>query len=122
MATIRIFGATVTADPVEQTPAGDWLMRVKQHTSRTAPGTVVLVKKSEIVEMAAAEMPVTSSDLAPADPGGSLAELEAGMATERKTLPTFTEIHAANQDKAAVSVSPHPTQRPSRRPTPEHRP
>ena len=121
MAQVKIFGALVNADPVEELANGDWKMRSRAHTPRLAPGTIFIAKKAEIVEMAAAEMaPDTNS------PG--LAALEAGMAEERKTLPTpqelIAQVRAANTaateppagrplySKPAVSVPPDPTSRP----------
>lgn len=95
MATVRMGGFTFQADVIEQTLAGDWLVRARQHTGRTSPGTTVLVKDSEIT-MAPGEKPVTATDLnpvlGPAAPSAGLADLEAAMAEERKTLPPVTEL------------------------------
>jgi hypothetical protein len=120
MARVRLAGITLTADPVEQKTNGKWLMRARMHTGRTSPGTIIEVDESDILEMAAAEMPGYApipNDLTigpiPADKIG-LAELEKGMAEERKTLPSPAELIAAHQKSLAEGKTPpgRPTQAP----------
>lgn len=84
MARVRWHGHEFTADPIRQLPNGDWLMKTKGHGPRFTFGTEVMVKPDEIVEMAAAETP----------PSDGLAELEAAMAEERKTLTPVAELLA----------------------------
>ena len=92
MATIRLHGTTITAEPKEQLPNGDWLMEAKHHGPRCAPGTTVRVTQSEIIEMAAAEQPADSG----------MGELEKAMAEERETLPSVQELLAAAKDKQEI--------------------
>ena len=137
MAVVRLFGATFNADVIKDNGDGTWTMRSRAHTGRTSPGTLFTAKHSEIIEMAAAEQPAvpnspvgtpisTVAIQAKIDTG--LAALEAGMAAERKTLPTPAELIAAIRakntsptatppgrpvyDQPAVSVPPGPTMRP----------
>lgn len=121
MARVRMFGATFNADPIKDNGDGTWQMRSRAHTGRTAPGTVITVKQSEIEEMAAAEAPAGTNA-----PG--LAALEFGMAAERKTIPTPQELIAQHRaaataktdppagrplySKPGVTVPPGPTSRP----------
>jgi hypothetical protein len=141
MARVRLFGQEFTADLVKQvaptaTGEAQWQAIARAHTGRTVPGTSIIVKQSEIIEAAAAEMPdqtgkpqLSASSSAPAAASATpsnegLNELEAGMAKERKTLPSPGAIIAEMQAKAkerraeqeAVSVPSGPTQRPSGRP------
>jgi len=139
MARIRAFGAEFAADLIKNLGDGLWVAKARAHTARTVPGTTIIVKQSEILEAAAAEMPGTSdSPSAPASPslsaGSSIglaevkrflesqADLEAAMEEERKTLPSPADLlaqHRANlppspdkTDLPAVSVPPNPTTRP----------
>jgi hypothetical protein len=109
-------GIVFNADPVQQTAAGDWLMRARDHTGRTAAGTMVLIKQAEILEMASAEMPAGTPLIAPVNHPGSLDALENAMAAERKTIPAPSEIIGqlnarATADRAEVTKPPgRPTQ------------
>lgn len=107
MARVKFGGKEITADPVEQTKAGDYLMRARLHTARTSAGTLILVKQSEIIEMAAAETPGNApmpADLE--DKAGSLGALEAAMAAELKTLPSPSELIAKHQQNIAEGKTP----------------
>lgn len=86
MARIRWHNQEFTADPIRQLPNGNWLMRSKQHGARFTVGSEIEVKQSEVMEMAAAEMPPSEAE--------SMAALELAMAEERKTLPTPAELIA----------------------------
>lgn len=99
MAIVKIFGQEIAAEPVEQTAAGDFLMRARHHGPRTAPGTLILVKPSEVIEMAAAEMPGNApipADLV--DHGGSLDAMEKAMAEELKNHPSPADLIAQHQE------------------------
>ena len=109
MARVRMFGAEFAADLIEQLADGTWKAIARAHTGRTRPGTTIICKQSEIIEGAAAEMPAPS-------PTAGLADLERGMAEERKTLPPVSELLAAHQ----ASLPPDPT-RPKGRQMQEHR-
>jgi hypothetical protein len=120
MARVRLAGITLTADPVEQKPNGKWMMRARSHTGRTSPGTMIEIDQSDIIEMAAAEMPGYApmpNDLTigpiPEDRVG-MAELEKAMAEERKTLPTPAELIALHRKNTAEGKTPpgRPTQAP----------
>jgi hypothetical protein len=87
MARVNLFGQEFRAEPIECRQDGSWKMRALEHTPRTFPGTIIEVRQSEIIEMAAAEAPDVSREK-------GLAELEAAMAEERKTLPTYAELVA----------------------------
>jgi hypothetical protein len=80
MVRVRLFGTEFDADPLYEMPDG-WMMRSRHQTNRCAVGTTIFVKHSEIVANPA---PVVAADL------------EASMAAERETLPTFAEIDAKN--------------------------
>lgn len=109
MARIKVGGFVINADPVKQTPGGDYLMRSRDHSGRTSPGTMVLVKASEIIEMAAAEAPADES--APLNSAGSLSELETAMAAEREKLPTPASLIAQHREDTGVKTPPgRPTQ------------
>lgn len=110
MARVRFGGITLNADPVKELPSGDWLMTARDHTGRTSPGTTILVKQSEILEMAAAEKP------GPLSPTSGLADLEAAMAEELKTLKPASQIIA----EVTKATGP-PPQRPQGRQQPEQR-
>jgi hypothetical protein len=83
MARVRWQGHEFNAEPVRQIDDTSWLMVAKGHGPRFAPGTEIHVKTSEIIEMAAAEMP-----------GEGLADLDRAMAKERETLPPVSELLA----------------------------
>lgn len=109
MARVRWFGTEFTATPVEQLPNGDWRMMAREHTGRTAPGTIVVVKQTEIVPGT-----MSADDAAP-DPAAGLAALDAAMAKEREALPSPAELI-----KRAVGV-PDPFQiAPETAPTQDH--
>lgn len=82
MALVRWHGTTFTATPIRKIDDDTWLMRSQQHTARTAVGTEIKVKRNEVVEMGAAEMPATDG----------AADLEAAMAAERETLTPVKEL------------------------------
>jgi hypothetical protein len=84
MARVRLFGAEFNADPLYKVEGG-WIMRSRAHTSRCSQGTNIFVSNAEIIEMAAA---------GPVPPGED--HLEAAMAAERETLPSFAEVDAKN--------------------------
>ncbi len=109
MARIRAFGATFHAEPLEDLGNGTYRMCAREHTTRTSPGTIIIVAKAEILEMSAAETPgpgTTVQPSAPAPSNAGLATVEAAMAAERKTLPSFAEATRRNtQAKAAPAVS-----------------
>lgn len=129
MARIKAFGAEFTADLIENLGNGLWKAVARSHTGRTAPGTTITVKQSEILEASADEMPadptgqIPASPSAPASPSSSatstgLAELETAMAKERETLPSPADLIAQHREnlkvspEKAVSVPPGPTSRP----------
>jgi hypothetical protein len=87
MARVRLFGTEFNADPLYKVEGG-WIMRSHAHTSRCSQGTNIFVSHAEIIEMAAAEQP------GPVPPGED--HLEAAMAAERETLPSFAEVDAKN--------------------------
>jgi hypothetical protein len=106
VARIRVFGTEMYADVVRDNGDGTYLMMARSHSARTVAGTQITVKKTEIIEMAAAEQPPTAD---------GQAALEAAMAAERKTLPSPAEIMATNREaaaKSAATVSTNPPQRP----------
>jgi hypothetical protein len=82
MARVRLFGTEFNADPLYEMPGG-WMMRSRAHTPRCSRGTAIFVSHAEIVEMWAAEQP-------PAD------NVNAAMAKERESLPSFAELDAKN--------------------------
>jgi hypothetical protein len=84
MARVRLFGAEFNADPLYKVEGG-WIMRSRAHTSRCSQGTNIFVSNAEIIEMAAAEQVPPGED-----------HLEAAMAAERETLPSFAEVDAKN--------------------------
>jgi hypothetical protein len=87
MARVNLFGQEFRAEPIECHQGGSWTMRALEHTPRTYPGKIITVRQSEIIEMAAAEAPDVSHET-------GLAELDAAMAEERKTLPTYADLIA----------------------------
>jgi hypothetical protein len=109
MARVRLFGTIFNADPIEELPNGDWRMRARSHTGRTAPGTEFVAKQSEIVEMAAAEKPADGADHA-----DGLGTLETGMAEERKTLPTVQDLIAKARKDGTVRNPKPPDDRANR--------
>lgn len=126
MATVKLFGKTFSAKPLQALPDGSFLMTANVHTLRTVPGQPFVVAKNEVVEMAAAEMPPTDAPAqieAPIGLATGLAEIEAGMAAERAALPSFAEIteknRAAVTGKDGVSVAPNPISAPGRAPSRE---
>jgi hypothetical protein len=114
MARVRMFGTEFLADLIEDLGNGTWKAVARAHTGRTAPGTQITVKQSEIVEASAAEMPPSSSEQS-----DGRNELEAAMETERKTLPSPVDLIAQHREnlkeQQAVSVPPGPTPRPTGR-------
>lgn len=105
MARIQWHGHTFTAKPIKELPDGGWLMEAQEHGARFTIGTKIKVQKREIIELASAEMPPS--------PDAGLAQLEAAMAEERKTLPTPAEIIA--NWRANKSATPEDqTQMPSK--------
>lgn len=90
MARIKWDGKPFSAAPVKQLSNGDWLMRALEHGPRFTVGTMLQVKKLDIISLDDKDTP---------DPAARAAELEAAMAEERKTLPTVAEL-LANKDKA----------------------
>src|SRR5712671_1079484 len=82
MARIRIFGQEMVATPIEQLDKDTWLMRAEQHTARTTVGTVIKVKRAEVIEMAAAEFPASNEG----------EKTDRAMAEERKTLPSPEQV------------------------------
>lgn len=111
MARVRMFGSEFTAEVLKDNGDGTFLMKAKQHTSRTTVGTEFSAKREEIIEMAAAEMPANDGSAA----------LDTAMAEERKTLTPPAEVIAAHRAGLAaaaagavtkgVSVPSGPTQR-----------
>lgn len=98
MARIQWHGSTYNAEPVKPLEGGDWLMTMLEHGPRFAIGTLVRVKQSEIIEMAAAEMPAT--------PAQSAASLQQAMDEERKTLPTVEQLIARRNEPSADTTAP----------------
>jgi hypothetical protein len=95
MARINWHGVAFNANPIEQLPNGNWRMISMEHGARVVPGTEIIVKQSEIIEMGAAEMP--------SDPSESQAKLEAAMAEERKLLPPIQGLLAAVKPQKPVT-------------------
>lgn len=107
MAKITWRGETFLAKPIRQNPDGSWVMEALQHSGRTVPGTRITVLASEIVK--------GTMDEAPAESNSGQAALDAGMAQERKTLPTPAELIAQAQGKSqgdTGAVPPGPTPAP----------
>lgn len=104
MARIRWHGAEYTAEPIRQLPNGNWLMRAKQHGPRFAVGSEIEVKRSEVIEMAAAELPPDDAVVTEEDKSRltmvqlthslELEAIERGMAEERKALPPPQQLIA----------------------------
>lgn len=127
MAIVRMFGQQFAVDLVQKLGLDAkgkqlWKAVSRAHTGRTVPGTTITVSQSEIVEMAAAEMPPDNgSEVSVSSPpslqhtAASQAALEAGMAAERESLPTPADLIAQHRAKTGVSVGAHPTTRPSGR-------
>ncbi len=101
MAVVRFHGQTFTADPVQQTAAGDWLMRSREHTGRLSAGSMFLVKPEEIVEMTVAETP-----LGPIDRSKGLAALEKAMAAELESMPRAADLIKQHQANLAEATKP----------------
>ncbi len=91
MARIRLFGTIYNAKPIEERPDGSWIMAALEHGPRFTIDTPLHVLKGEIVEMAAAEIPLS--------PEASFAAVEAAMAEERKALPKPAELIARHGAK-----------------------
>jgi hypothetical protein len=119
MALVKMGGHTFRADPVEQTKAGDWLMRSQEHTGRLSIGSLVLITPGEVVEMFAWEIPGSveqlehgiGQEVAKLDPKAGLPQLEKALAEELKTLRPAAEIlaeHRANlaAEKAEATKQP----------------
>jgi len=127
MARVRAFGTEFAADLIENLGNGTWRARARTDTGRTAPGTVITVKQSEILEAAAAEMPIGGAPppelTTTPSTSISLNDLETAMAKERETLPSPADLIAQHREnlQQAVSVPAGPTQRPPRRPTQEEK-
>ena len=130
MAIVKMFGRQFAVDltkslGLDTTGQQIWQAVSRAHTARTVPGTTIIVRQSEIVEAAAAEMPTDTDSGSAVLPSSlssdttGLAELETAMMEERKSLPTPAELiaqHRATIQPQAVSVSPDPTQAPARGP------
>jgi hypothetical protein len=88
MARVRACGGEFYAEPVEQLPNGDWIMRSLQHGNRVSPGTMVKVKAGEVLDQNA--MPETDG----------MAQITAAMAKERETIPSVESILRPIQEAA----------------------
>lgn len=76
-----------------------WEFKMRQHGPRWAAGMIIHVKQPDIIEMAAAETPIVRD--------AGIAELEAGMARDRETLPTVQDLLAvARKDGTVVNPKP----------------
>ena len=112
MARVRLGSILLTADPVEQKPNGNWLMRARQHTARTSPGTLIEIASKDVIEMAAAEMPGSAPQPEDLSIGPvpeekiDWASLEKAMADERATLPTAAELIAQHRQNVAEGKTP----------------
>lgn len=96
MARIRWHGSEHEAEPIQELPNGNWLMKAQEHGARFAIGTLIEVKPGEIVTM----------DKGTPNPAATPAALEVAMAEERKTLPSVRELlmkRAANEAKQAAA-------------------
>lgn len=102
---VRMFGTTFPAAPVKQLPSGDWQMMALAHTGRTAPGTTIFVKESEVLD----PQNLTAASPSPETIGAAgLAAVEKAMAEERKTLPTPAELIAQHQANLAEGKTSTP--------------
>ncbi len=99
MARIRWHGAEYTCKPVRQVSDTVWRFKMRDHGPRWAAGSEIEVAQNDIVEMAAAELPIVRD--------ASLAALDAAMAAERQTLPTVQELLAdARAQGTLVNAKP----------------
>lgn len=96
MARVRLFGAEFTATPIRQINATTWLMRAEAHTSRCSPGSEIMVKVAEIVEMAAAEIAerYTTLDGRPIDPSTLVADVPEGFRVIRGPAAGLADLEA----------------------------
>lgn len=98
MARILWQGKEYIGDPVSQQDDG-WHFQMHQHGPRWAAGAVIHVKQAEIVEMAAAELPMLRD--------AGLAALDHDMAAGRETLPTVQDLLAtARKDGTLPNPKP----------------
>jgi hypothetical protein len=98
MASVRVFGKQMTADPVTKFDNGDWLMRAHEHGPRNIADGEIRVRPDEILEMTE---PVVVTEYTPSPEAiASATALEAAMAKERETIPSVESILRPIQEAA----------------------
>lgn len=97
MPRIKAFGRTFNAKLIADMGNGVYRMEATEHTARTAPGTIITVNKTEVVDW---------GETGSASENG-LAAVDKAMAEERKTLPPVTTLL-----KGAEKIPGRPTERP----------
>jgi len=97
MATIRWGGATYAAKPLRRRDNGDWEMQALEHGPRFVPGTVIVVKASDVVDM---------KDAAPPGPIESLNKLIKALDAERKELPSIQSLLAQHRENKGETDGP----------------
>ena len=90
MARIRFAGEEIYATPIAQLADGTWLMRSESHFARGIPGTEILVRAADVIDMKAVGNSVDSGQGA----------LEAAMAKERESLPSVKDLLKTVQTEA----------------------
>lgn len=85
MARIRWQGQEYIGEPVRLLDDGTtWRFKMHQHGPRWAAGAEIDVKQGDIIEMAAAELPIIRDS--------GIAALEVAMAAGRENLPTVQDL------------------------------
>lgn len=101
MARINWRGEEFTAIPIRQIDDNTWLMEAMAHSARFCPGTQILVRTKDIIEMSMAEMPTLGDQ--------GLAAVEAAMLAERATIPSPLEL-LSKARKDGTLVNPKPSE------------
>lgn len=95
MARIRWYGQEYTGEPIRLLPDGTtWRFKMHQHGPRWAASCEIDVKQSDIIEMAAAEIPMIRD--------AGLAALEVAMEQGREALPTVAQLLSTAREEGTL--------------------